>query len=92
MRRSQVVVSQTLCDLQLAPGVPQGGEQVQFDARLGAQVVLQMLSFVLQCRESGQHGGRVALHTAVLLQSLPKHKQTKDNALEHTYSEYSGVF
>lgn len=61
---------ETLSDLQLSAGVSQGGEQVQFDASLGAQVVLQMLSLLLHGRQSGQQHVCLFLHTAVLSQSL----------------------
>lgn len=67
----------TLSDLQLPAGVSQSREQVQFDAGLGAQVVLQMLSFLLHGRQSGQQHVRLFLHTAVLSKSLsPKSTST----------------
>ena len=40
-------VLHTLCDLQLPLGVPQGREEVQLDARLGAEAVLQVLGLLL---------------------------------------------
>lgn len=60
----------TLSNLQLPACVSQSGEQVQFDASLGAQVVLQMLSLLLHGRQSGQQHVCLFLHTAVLSQSL----------------------
>lgn len=61
-----------MSDLQLPARVPQGGEEVQLDARLGAQVALQVLGLVLHGGQSGQQQVRVLLHAAVLPQSLPR--------------------
>lgn len=69
-----------MSDLQLPAGVSQSREQVQFDAGLGAQVVLQMLSVLLHGRQRGQQHVRLFLHAAVLPQSLrPKEHINSEN-------------
>lgn len=68
---------QTLSDLQLSTGVSQCREQVQFDAGLSAQVVLQMLSFLLHGWQSGQQHVCLFLHTAVLSKSLSRRRRRK---------------
>lgn len=69
-----------MSDLQLPAGVSQSREQVQFDAGLGAQVVLQMLSVLLHGRQCGQQHVCLFLHAAVLPQSLrPKEHINSEN-------------
>lgn len=73
----------TLSDLQLSACVSQSGEQVQFDASLGAQIALQMLSLLLHGGQSGQQHVRVFLHAVVLPQSLsPENTSDSENQCE----------
>lgn len=69
----------TLRDLQLPARVPQGGEEVQLDARLGAQVALQVLGLLLHSGQSGQQQVRVLLHAAVLPQSLQQGEPERES-------------
>lgn len=73
----------TLSDLQLSACVSQRGKQVQFDASLGAQIALQMLSLLLHGGQSGQQHVRVFLHAVVLPQSLsPENTSDSENQRE----------
>lgn len=60
----------TLSDFQLSASVSQSREEVKLDPSLSAQVVLQMLSFLLHGWQSGQQHFCLFFHTAVLPQSL----------------------
>lgn len=69
----------TLSDFQLPACISQSGEQVQLDAGLCAQVVLQVLSLLLHGGQRGQQHVRLLLHAAVLPQSLSaKKRETGD--------------
>lgn len=73
----------TLSDFQLSACVSQSGEQVQFDASLGTQIALQMLSLLLHGGQSGQQHVRVFLHAVVLPQSLcPENTSDSENECE----------
>lgn len=67
----------TLCDLQLAFGVSEGGEEVQFDSGLCTQAVLQVLSLILHGRQRGHQHLGVLLVLFIFMQLLKEDRASR---------------